>query len=103
MKLPPVYVAQQPSAMAAAAMMMYAPAANQQVPQQWQWPPQQHQQQQHQLIYPSGVPQYPQQTLMVPMHDSFSGAGGVSNGNGGVACAYLGHDAAVSNQDMLRG
>ena len=97
-----MYVAQQPSAMAAAAMMMYAPAANQQVPQQWQWPPQQHQQQ-HQLIYPSGVPQYPQQTLMVPMHDSFSGGGGVSNGNGGVACAYLGHDAAVSNQDMLRG
>ena len=94
-KLPPVYVAQQPSAMAAAAaMMMYAPAGNQ---QQWQWPPQQPQQQ---LIYPSGVPQYAQQSLtamQVPMHDPVGGAG--MNGNGGVACAYLGHD----NQEMLRG
>ena len=91
-----MYVAQQPSAMAAAAAMMYAPAPNQQVSQQWQWQPQQ--QQQPQLVYPSGVPQYPQQTLMVPMHDS-----GGTNGNGGVACAYLGHDLAVSNQEMLRG
>ena len=81
--------------MAAAAAMMYAPAPNQQVSQQWQWQPQQ---QQQQLVYPSGVPQYPQQTLMVPMHDS-----GGTNGNGGVACAYLGHDLAVSNQEMLRG
>ena len=89
-----MYVAQQPSAMAAAAAMMYAPAPNQQVSQQWQWQPQQ----QQQLVYPSGVPQYPQQTLMVPMHDS-----GGTNGNGGVACAYLGHDLAVSNQEMLRG
>ena len=88
-------MAQQPSAMAAAAAMMYAPAPNQQVSQQWQWQPQQ---QQQQLVYPSGVPQYPQQTLMVPMHDS-----GGTNGNGGVACAYLGHDFAVSNQEMLRG
>ena len=79
---------------AAAAMMMYAPAGN----QQWQWPPQQPQQQpQQQLIYPSGVPQYAQQSLMVPMHDPVGGAG--MNGNGGVACAYLGHD----NQEMLRG
>ena len=97
LKLPPVYVAQQPSAMAAAAaMMMYAPAGN----QQWQWPPQppQQQPQQQQLIYPSGVPpQYAQQSLMVPMHDPLGGAG--MNGNGGVACAYLGHD----NQEMLRG
>ena len=80
---------------AAAAMMMYAPAGN----QQWQWPPQPplQQTQQQQLIYPSGVPQYAQQSLMVPMHDPLGGAG--MNGNGGVACAYLGHD----NQEMLRG
>ena len=77
---------------AAAAMMMYAPAGN----QQWQWPPQL-QQPQQQLVYPSGVPQYAQQSLMVPMHDPVGGAG--MNGNGGVACAYLGHD----NQEMLRG
>ena len=84
---------------AAAAMMMYAPAGN----QQWQWPPQQQPQQpQQQLIYPSGVPQYAQQSLMVPMHDTVATVavgGGVVNGNGGVACAYLGHD----NQEMLRG
>lgn len=92
-----MYVAQQPAAMATAAMM-YAPA-NQQVPQQWQWPPQQ---QQHQLIYPSGVPQYPQQTLMAPMQDPISGGGGI-NGNGGMACAYLGYDAEGSHQEMLRG
>ena len=93
-----MYVAPQPSTTAAAALM-YAPV-NQQVPQQqWQWPPQQ--QQQHQLIYPSGVPQYPQQSLMVPMPDPIPGAG---SNNGGVACAYLGHDAAGSNQlEMLRG
>lgn len=92
-----MYVAPQPSTTAAAALM-YAPV-NQQVPQQqWQWPPQQ---QQHQLIYPSGVPQYPQQSLMVPMPDPIPGAG---SNNGGVACAYLGHDAAGSNQlEMLRG